>query len=594
MEGIEQTSRQTLLLAPEHTIITCLDFYADRTPNAPAYIFLKNGNDDVELLTYQDLRARALSFATFLRQDDLEGERAILLFPSGLDFIIAFLACCYARIICVPANMTRNPNHFRRLNRIIGSAGARAILTTTDLKDTIALGMSKVNGGGRGSIVRIYSEGDAQGMPALQPVRRPDSQDVCFLQYTSGSTGDPKGVIVKHCQLMANEIAIQASVDLPYHMTMAGWLPQFHDMGLVGATLLPLALGGRCVFMSPLHFIQKPVRWLRMISSYRADATPAPNFALDMCITIPETDLDKNLDLSTLQTLFCGAEPVQARTVRRFQERFGPYGLRDMAVKPSYGMAEATLMVSGGLAPEHERILSVDREPFTHGLVRLSAGSDAQDLVCCGYAPDGHSIRIVAVDGSHELEDLQVGEIWFSGPSVASGYWDNPEATRSTFGGLLDGNDRRYLCTGDLGFKYREGLYVTGRIKELIIIRGRNYYPHDIESQVSEVLVDVLGRTRVAAIGADDRAALVLFVEMPRRWSRSENFSFAGIISLIRSHVSGIFELQVKDVVFLSHGKLPFTSSGKLQRRECERAFIEDDPVFREHTLYSTRSVDTH
>jgi acyl-CoA synthetase (AMP-forming)/AMP-acid ligase II len=572
------------------TILECLEHYAQTRPEERAYTFLVNGDDQERVLSYGDLRSRAVVYGQHLRECGLSHKAVLLLFPSGLDFIIAFFACAYAGAVSVPANLARNSHHYARLRQIIVDSETRAVLTTRDLRNSIGEGL--FGSGEDTSYVAVFCESDAPVVTCC--VTLPAQEQLAFLQYTSGSTGEPKGVMITHAQLVANERAIQRSADLPEHLVGAGWLPQFHDMGLIGTTLQPVALGGHYIFMSPLHFLQRPLRWLKMISHYRAGATAAPNFALVLCAKAPLDDNIETLDLSTLSTIFCGAEPVSLDAVERFELRFSRVGLRGDAMKPCYGLAEATLMVSGGVAPNNLRTLFVSRDALTAGRAEVpeDPAQPTQAIVCCGRPVLAHRTVIVEPATGRILGNGQVGEVWFSGGSVASGYWRNPVATMATFKAMTACGEGPFMRTGDLGFFHNEGLFITGRIKELIIFRGRNVYPHDIESTLIKTAATFSEvQAAVFAANSGDGSNVVAYVELPRRSKAYPNHEFQSVAHTMRMAVAQVHDVHLCDIYFLSHGKIPRTSSGKTQRNRCAAMYTSCEIDLCTHTLFSTRPL---
>lgn len=587
----------SLPLDSAQTILTCLEHYAAARGSENAYVFLTDGEHQEQPLTYNELRERAQALAGELTQRGLQDQAVLLLFPAGLDFVIAFFACLYAGTIAVPANLARNSHHYARLKQIIQDSNTQAVLTTPALKPATEKGLTAA--GVDLSLVNILCEVDIvqeNSLSYFQPAVR--TYQPAFIQYTSGSTGNPKGVIVTHSQLVANERAIQRCANLPEFANVGGWLPQFHDMGLIGTMLQPAALGGCYYFMSPLHFIQSPMRWIKLLSRCKAAATAAPNFALEMCVKAMRNGFDGELDLSPLNTMFCGAEPVNQATLAQFNSCFAPYGLHPDAVKPCYGMAETTLIISGGIAPNVSRYLTVNREALKTRSVSVVTEYDpeSQDIVCCGSPVDGHVIKIVDPETFAVLDENAVGEIWCAGPSIAAGYWKNPRATLETFGAKTACGQGPFLRTGDLGFINCDGIFVTGRIKELMIIRGKNHYPHDIEATITDVFVEK-GMDVQVAVFADDEAAkvpgIVAYIELPRRGGALDVDAFKQLAATLRQAVNAVHDVQLKEVFALKFGSLPRTSSGKTQRLACARLYTSGEIDADDRVVLSTRRAST-
>ncbi|PUA27839.1 MAG: hypothetical protein B0W54_15035 [Cellvibrio sp. 79] len=579
------------------SILACLEHYAAARANENAYVFLTDGEIHEQALTYNELRSRAQAMAGELTQRGLQDQAVLLLFPAGLDFVIAFFACLYAGTIAVPANLARNSHHYARLKQIIQDSNTQAVLTIPALKAATEKGLTTA--GVDVAHIGILCEVDivnAASRAHFQPVAR--THQPAFIQYTSGSTGNPKGVIVTHAQLVANERAIQRCSNLPEFANVGGWLPQFHDMGLIGTMLQPAALGGCYYFMSPLHFIQSPMRWIKLLSRCKAVATAAPNFALDMCVKAMRNGFDGDLDLSSLNTIFCGAEPVNQNTVSQFNSCFEPYGLHPDALKPCYGMAETTLIISGGIATGVAKYLTVNREALKTGVVSVVTEQDpeSQHIVCCGAPVDGHVIKIVNPETFAVLDENAVGEIWCAGPSIAAGYWKNERATLDTFGAKTACGQGPFLRTGDLGFINRDGIFVTGRIKELMIIRGKNHYPHDIETTIAGVFAEKSMDVQVAVFANDEAAkvpGIVAYVELPRRGTALDAETFKQFVSTLRQAVNAVHDVQLKDVVAFKFGSIPRTSSGKTQRLACARLYTSGGIDTDERVLLSTRRTTT-
>jgi amino acid adenylation domain-containing protein len=524
---------------------------AREQPEREAFIFLGDGEEEGARLTWAELEDRARAIALELRASLAPGDRALLLYPPGLEFIAAFFGCLYAGVVAVPAYPPRlNDRAQTRLRAMARDAEPRAALTTS----TILAGLRSLPPLPELAALRWIATEELSGADADLPA--PDAEAVAFLQYTSGSTATPKGVMVTHANLLHNERMIGEAFAQDEDSVVVGWLPLYHDMGLIGNVLQPLHAGGRCVLMAPVAFLQKPLRWLTAISRYRGTTSGGPNFAYELCARRISPEQREGLDLSSWRVAFNGAEPVRAETLERFAAAFAPCGFRREVFYPCYGLAEATLFVSGG---------TPGREP------RISEAEDRQ-LVSCGHAWGDQRIAVVDPETTIEREPGQVGEIWISGPSVARGYWRNPEATEHDFQARLAGSgEGPFLRTGDLGL-FREGeLYVTGRIKDLIILRGRNHYPQDLELTAERSHPDLrpgCGAAFSVEAGGEERLVVVQEVERQRRKD------FEELTAAIRRAVAEEHEVQAHEVVLVRAGSVPKTSSGKIQRRLCRELYL--------------------
>ncbi|HKH43577.1 MAG TPA: fatty acyl-AMP ligase, partial [Thermoanaerobaculia bacterium] len=434
------------------------------TPQAVAYTFLADGDVEAARLTYAELDRQARGIAAALQEAGAAGERVLLLFPSGLEFIAAFFGCLYAGAVAVPAYPPRSARGLPRLRAILGDARPWVILTTAEIA-----GRARGLLGGIADLAPLAwltTEGlDARADDWREPAI--DGDTLAFLQYTSGSTATPKGVMVSHGNLLHNEEMIRRAFAQSEESVVVGWLPLYHDMGLIGNVLQPLYLGARCVLMTPVAFLQQPLRWLAAISRYRGTTSGGPNFAYELCVRKIGEEQKAGLDLSSWRLAFNGAEPVRAETLERFAAAFASCGFRREAFYPCYGLAEATLFAAGGeagVAPEVREVLPA---PLEQGRVEEKPGGRA--LVGCGRAWMDQRVEVVAPESGVPVEAGRVGEIWIAGPSVARGYWGNPEATESDFRALLAGEPAAgpFLRTGDLGFQLGGELFVTGRLKDL-------------------------------------------------------------------------------------------------------------------------------
>jgi amino acid adenylation domain-containing protein len=532
------------------TLAGMLQVRAAAQPDREAYLFLGDGELETERLTWGELDGRARAIAAALRESVPSGGRALLLYPPGLEFVAAFFGCLYAGVVAVPAYPPRlNDRSQSRLRSIARDASPGAALTTTPIAAASGFLIERVT---ELSCCRwIATDALPPAPPDTAPdLPEPDPSSIAFLQYTSGSTAAPKGVMVTHANLVHNERMIGEAFAMDEDSVVVGWLPLYHDMGLIGNVLQPLHAGARCVLMSPVSFLQRPRRWLEAIHRYRGTTSGGPNFAYELCLRKASPE---GLDLSSWRLAFNGAEPVRASTLERFAEAFAPAGFRREAFYPCYGLAEATLFVSGGDPGRAPRI-----DPPRVG---------------SGHAWMDQRIVIADPETREELPGGTEGEIWVAGPSVAAGYWGNPEATERDFRARLADGGGPFLRTGDLGFLDGE-LFVTGRIKDLIILRGRNHYPQDIELTAERSHPDIHpggGAAFSVEIAGEERLVLVQEVE------RRRDQDFDGIAEAVRRAVAEEHEVQPYEVVLVRSGTVPKTSSGKVQRHAARVRYLSGE-----------------
>ncbi len=534
----------------------------------PLFALLDEQGEVTAELSYAALDRRARAIAARLAETTVPGDRALLLYPFGLDFITAFFGALYAGVVAVPAYPLRSNRSSGRLAAIVQDAGPRLALTVAS-----ALPSAKRRESfGLDGIAWLATDevtdetGERWQPPAL------DSGSLAFLQYTSGSTSLPKGVAVSHGNLLHNQEMIRAGFDQSAASVVVGWLPLYHDMGLIGNVLQPLYAGGRCYLMPPLVFLQDPHRWLRAISRYGGTTSGGPNFAFELCTRAIGDEKRAELDLSSWRVAFSGAEPVRAATLERFAARFAPAGFRRESFYPCYGLAEATLFVSGGAAEAGAVVVPFDAGALERGVARTDEAERAVALVGCGHARLGQSIRVVDPESRRELTDGEVGEIWVGGASVAQGYWGKPEASAETFGAALADGEGPFLRTGDLGFLRGGELFVTGRRKDLIILRGRNLYPHDVEAAAEAASARLrAGCSAAFAVEVAGEERLVLVCEVDRRTSAAD----LGEVALaVRAALAEEHEVQIHDLVLAPPGTVLKTSSGKVQRYACRASYL--------------------
>ncbi|RUT07252.1 hypothetical protein DSM106972_025130 [Dulcicalothrix desertica PCC 7102] len=544
-------------------LVELLRYRAEQQPNDTAFIYLKDGEIESTKLTYQELDIKAKAIAVQLQQITQPGKRALLLYPSSLDFIAAFFGCLYAQVIAVPAYPPRANQNLLRIKTIVADAQATVALTTTSLLSNLTqrwtenLESAKLHWLATDSVDDNLAE---LWLPKLQ------QNYLAFLQYTSGSTGNPKGVMVTHANILHNEQMIATAFEHSEKTISVGWLPLFHDMGLIGNVLQPLYLGLPCILMSPVDFLQKPFRWLDAISRYKASSSGGPNFAYDLCLRKITAEQRSQLDLSTWDVAFTGAEPIRAETLTAFTNTFAECGFKHQAFYPCYGMAEATLFITGSIKTDVPVIQTIDN----------------RSIVGCGRSGSEQKVIIVHPESLTQVESGEVGEIWVKSPSVTAGYWNNPEQTTKTFNAYLaDTKEGSFLRTGDLGFILDEELFVTGRLKDVIIIRGRNHYPQDIEATIEQSHPSIRKPNCCAAFGIkiEGEERLVVVVELERRYRQRNNSQdtvqneIEEIVGTIRSSVAEQHELQVYAVKLLKAGTIPKTSSGKIQRYACRDSY---------------------
>ena len=574
---------------------TWVDFLRQRTlhhPDRIAFTFLPDGELATHRLTYRELDRSARAIAAQLQALGLSGERALLLYPPGLDYLAAFFGCLYAGVVAVPAYPPRNQRNTPRIQAIWADAQAAIALTTAaTLPNLQSLLATKTD---LGDIEWLTTDNLAKGLEENWQEPFIDTNTLAFLQYTSGSTGTPKGVMLSHGNLLHNAAMTYQFMGHSPSSKFVSWLPTYHDMGLIGGILQPLYGGFPCILMPPAAFLQRPYRWLQAISQYKGTTSGAPNFAYELCIQKITPEQQETLDLSSWDVAFNGAEPIRQDTLERFYAKFASCGFRREAFYPCYGMAEATLMVSGGqktTPPVFKTISGVALERHQAIETRVES-EDSSTHVSCGQTLPGQKIVIVNPETLTQCGNQEVGEIWVSGPSVGHGYWNQPEETRETFLAYLsDTGQGPFLRTGDLGFLQDGELFITGRVKDLIIIRGRNLYPQDIEltAERSHPALRV-GSSAAFAIEVDGEERLVVVQEVEFR----QKPNVEDVTAAIRQAVAEEHEVQVHTVVLIKPGSIPKTSSGKIQRSATRTAFLTGNlSAIGSSILESTDVVET-
>jgi len=547
---------------------TWVDLLRERTQQRPdlrVCTFLVDGETKEVSLTYAELDTRARAIAAELQSRQVGGNRALLLYPPGLEYIAAFLGCLYAGVVAVPVyppHPARLEPTLPKLRSITGDGRPQIVLTTT-----AGLGLA-------GSLADTLPElcslpwlaTDDLGGELAEQWRDPRvaADTVAMIQYTSGSTAAPRGVMLTHANTLHNSAVIQAALGSSAHSVGVIWLPPYHDMGLVGCILQPLYLGFPVVLMSPLHFLQRPLRWLTAISRYRATVTAGPNFAYDLCVRRTQPEQRMALDLRSMEAAVVGAEPINAATLERFIAAFAPCGFRWGALRPAYGLAESTLMVTASQRPS------------------TVLGKTSRALVSCGRPGLDQTIVIVDPESGLPCVPGTIGEVWVSGPSVAAGYWNRPAETEAKFHArLMNTPEGRFLRSGDLGFVHEGELFITGRLTDLIVVRGRKYHAADIEWTVTgchPALAAAVGAAISISVDGEERLVIVHETDRHRRHLDGKEITDAIRRAVIEEH-----DLLVASAVLVTAGSIPRTSSGKVQRFACRERYLTGtlDVVYR-------------
>lgn len=549
-------------------------------PDQTAFIFIQDGDESEEHITYRELHQAAIDLSHSLLEIAKPGDRALMLFPPGLDFIKALFGCFYAGVIAVPAYPPRKNRSLERLRLLVNDSGSSLVLSTDDIRQSAERSFADVT--------------ELQGIPWITPnppipqssnlqisnlqISKSPNPDIALLQYTSGSTGHPKGVMVTHRNIIRNAEYIRQSFALSPKSVSVTWLPSFHDMGLIDGVLVPVYTGFPGVILPPVSFLQKPVRWLKAITKYRGTHGGGPNFAFDLCAEGIAEEEKISLDLSSMETLYCGAEPIRKSTFERFVSSFREYGFSHEKLYPCYGMAETTLIITGphaGRGPVYLCLSAGELEK--NRIVPVSdQHPDARHLVGVGYPWIDTRVKIVDPETCRLLNDDEVGEIWVSGSIVTAGYWGKPDASKEVFAAEIAGDPgEKYLRTGDLGFFHDGELFISGRYKDLIIINGRNIYPQDIEF-LTENSHPSIRKNASAAFPVDisGEEKLVVVAEVERTAIR--DLDVDGVCDRIRENIVMETELSVHAIQLLRTASILKTSSGKIQRKACREAFLQN------------------
>jgi 8-amino-7-oxononanoate synthase len=560
--------------AGAQTFVDVLEYRAARQPSQTIFRYVHSDGREQDSVTFAELRQRARAIAAGLSEHVVPGDRVVVLVPPGLDYVAAFFGCLYAGAIAVPAYPPNPRRADTRVARMVADCGARVAIVSDAF-------MARLDGW----LALTPELGAVTWLDATRLLKRDSSalpepsivtSSLAMLQYTSGSTGEPRGVMLSHSNLLHNSVVVHRVTAHEEGDGAVFWLPPFHDMGLIGGILQPIYASVPTSLMAPATFLQRPFRWLEAISRYRATTSGAPNFAYDLCVERIGEEERRTLDLSAWRTSFNGAEPVRAETIARFLEAFSPCGLRADLFLPCYGLAEGTLLVSGGRV-QRNHVVIADRTHLESGELRAARNGDANAvaLVAAGAPASEVTVAIVDPDSCVPCVDGQVGEIWTAGGSVGMGYWNRADATAAAFRARLAGSGadgRTFLRTGDLGVIADGQLIITGRLKDLVILDGRNYYPHDIEVAAERSHASLRpGFAAAFSVEEGGRERLVLVAEVSRQHGER---AFGSLFHAVRTGLAATVGVVPDEIVLIRQRTIPRTSSGKIQRRACRGAYL--------------------
>ncbi|HEY2838835.1 MAG TPA: fatty acyl-AMP ligase [Pirellulales bacterium] len=563
------------MLPNASTIVDVLRWRAEHQPDETAFVFLADGETESERWTYRELAARASAVAARLRASSEPGDRVLLIYPPGLDFVAALLGCFIAGVTAVPAIPDPSPRAMARFRKIVADARSTLAISTEALLGMVQYSLADLPE--LQTMQWLATDGLFQETGAEGSCLSPGADDLAFIQYTSGSTSAPKGVAVSHGNLIYNQRMLQAGLQSSTETTIVSWLPVYHDLGLIAQLLHALYVGSNCVLMSPVAFLQKPVRWLQAITRHRGVFSAAPNFGYELCLRKISAEDCRSLDLSSWSLAMNAAEPVRHSTITGFAERFGRYGFSPRAFFPGYGLAEATICVSGGPRGQGTVTLAVNPEALAQHRVEVvpETAARAQLIIASGSSQLDEVIKIVDPETLRPAASDRVGEIWVRGSNIARGYWAQPDETSKTFEAYLAGtNDGPYLRTGDLGFLRGGQLFVTGRIKDLILIRGRNHYPQDIELTVEMIHADFRpGCNGAFSCEIENEERLVVIQEV----RDNTEADLQAVALAVRLAIKKAHGIEPWAIALVQSRTVIKTSSGKIARRACREAYAQGE-----------------
>ena len=563
---------------PEPTLLTNLRERAGLQPNDPAFTFTDYEQDwdgVSETLTWSQAYRRTLNVAAAVQEHGSPGDRALILAPQGLDYIAAFLGAMQAGLIAVPLSVPQVGSHDERVTAVLADTSPTVILTTSAVAASITEYIDRPGTETVPTVIAVDSlDLDARGA-ATTPVK--GAPDIAYLQYTSGSTRLPAGVMLSHRNLQANFQQLMAHYFVEYggiapaDTTIVSWLPFYHDMGLILGICGPILGGYRSELTSPMAFLQRPARWVQAMAKHTHVFSAGPNFAFELAVRKTTDEDMAGLGLGNVLSLVSGAERVHPATLDRFVDRFSKFDFRTQMMRPSYGLAEATVYVASRSSGQPPEIVDFESDELADGTATRCATGTGTPLISYGV-PQSPLVRIVDPETHAECAAGSVGEIWVHGDNVALGYWQKPDETQATFNGVIsapsqDTPEGPWLRTGDLGFISEDELFIVGRIKDLLIVYGRNHYPEDIEATVQEITG---GRVAAISVRVDHTEKLVTIIEVKKRGDDEESLHKLSVVKNdVTSAISKSHGLNVADLVLVGPGSIPTTTSGKIQRSAC-------------------------
>lgn len=540
------------------------------------YYQLDDNAEIIEKVTYTDLLSTVKHNSVEIQQIAKKGDRCLLILPPGLDFIVGFLSCLFAGVIPVPLYPPKRNKANERFWSILEDAKPKCMLVNDSTEELVIKHFGNFNDLQKLHRILINHTENSRSKEWTDPPLTSD--DIAFLQYTSGSTGKPKCVMVSHANLINNSEIVKQSFGHDENLVSVGWLPPYHDMGLIGTLLQPLYVGGCNYIINPKTFLRSPFTWLKAISKYKGTTVGGPNFALDYCVQNTTEEQKRKINLSSIKVYFCGSEPIRIESLKNFKNSFKKCGFTLEKFLPCYGLAESTLMVTGINRFEFPTWIEVNKKDLERSKEVVLSSNSANSLkyVSSGYTWLDTNVVIVDPLTKNQLDEREIGEIWISGSSVGKGYWNDKKETELTFNAFTTENNGPFLRTGDLGFIHKNHLYVSGRSKDMIIIRGINYYPQEIEHSV-ENAHDALQLNAAAAFSIDinEIEGLVVINELKRTALR--DFNEEEVFKSIQSKITTEHQIQARIIVLISPGSLPRTTSGKTKRYGCKEAYLTDN-----------------